>query len=246
MGTDKGSASLLDAAQSAVISRVLPGFNLLLGSEAQPRIVLDALSSVTDVKVLSSPSLVVIDNQPAVLQVGDEIPVSTRSATLIDSPNAPVVNNIEFRNTGVILKVLPHIHANGAIDLEVEQEISNASAGQSTLTPTISQRRVKSTVSVMSGQTVLLGGLISEREENSKSGIPGLRQIKFLGDLFGRTDGTKQRTELVIFIRPQLIRDGVDARQVAEEFRDRLDSMRAQGTMVRGTGLAPGPVTRNY
>src|SRR3954467_10378628 len=85
-----------------------------------------------------------------------------------------------------------------------------------------------------------------EREENSKSGIPGLRQIKFLGDLFGRTDGTKQRTELIIFIRPQLIRDGVDARQVAEEFRDRLDSMRAQGTMVRGTGLGPGPVTRNY
>ena len=245
-GTDKGSVGLFDVAQSALISRVLPGFNLLLGAEAQPRVVLDALSSMTEVKVLSSPSLVVMDNQPAVLQVGDEIPVSTRSATLIDSPNAPVVNNIEFRNTGVILKVLPRIHANGAVDLDVEQEISNASAGQSSLTPTISQRRVKSTISVMNGQTVLLGGLISEREENSKAGIPGLRQIKFLGDLFGTTSGGKQRTELIIFIKPQLIRDSLDASNVAEEFRDRLGAMRSHGSVVTGADFVPraGPITR--
>ena len=80
----------------------------------------------------------------------------------------------------------------------------------------------------MSGQTVLLGGLISEREDSGKSGIPGLRDIKFLGDLFGSTTANKQRTELIIFIRPQLIRDSLDARQVAEEFRDRLHTMRTQ------------------
>jgi general secretion pathway protein D len=241
-GNDKGSLGVLDA--SSVISRVLPGFNLLLGSEKQPRVVLDALASVTDVKVLSSPSLVVMDNQPAVLQVGDEIPVSTRSATLIEAPGAPIVNSIEFRNTGVILKVLPHVHANGAIDLEVEQEISNANSTEPTLTPTISQRRIKSMISVMSGQTVLLGGLISEREENSKSGIPGLRSIKFLGDLFGKTSGSKHRTELIIFIRPQLIRNALDASVVAEEFRDRLGSMRSP--IVNGAELHGGPVSRKY
>ena len=240
-GSDKGSVGVLDA--SSMISRVLPGFNLLLGSEKQPRVVLDALASVTNVKVLSSPSLVVMDNQPAVLQVGDEIPVSTRTATLIEAPGAPIVNSIEFRNTGVILKVLPHVHANGAIDLEVEQEISNANSTEPTLTPTISQRRIKSTISVMSGQTVLLGGLISEREENSKSGIPGLRSIKFLGDLFGKTSGSKHRTELIIFIRPQLIRNALDASVVAEEFRDRLGSMRSH---TNGTELRSGPVSRKY
>jgi general secretion pathway protein D len=162
------------------------------------------------------------------LQVGDEIPVTTRTATLIDSPNAPVVNNVEFRSTGVILKVLPRVRANGSIDLDIEQEISNVANPGASLTPTISQRRVRSTISVMSGQTVLLGGLISEREDQGKSGIPGLRDIKFLGDLFGTTTGNKQRTELIIFIRPQLIRDSLDARQVAEEFRDRLNTMRTQ------------------
>ncbi|HEX8665751.1 MAG TPA: type II secretion system secretin GspD [Beijerinckiaceae bacterium] len=236
LNKDKGSAALLDS--SAIISRALPGFNLLLGQEAQPRVVLDALSSFTNVKVLSSPSLVVVDNQPAMLQVGDEIPVTTRTATLIDNPGAPVVNNVEFRSTGVILKVLPRVHANGSIDLDIEQEISNVANPGASLTPTISQRRVRSTISVMSGQTVLLGGLISEREDSGKSGIPGLRDIKFLGDLFGTTSGNKQRTELIIFIRPQLIRNGLDARHVAEEFRDKLDMMRSQRPTVGGAPVS--------
>ena len=93
------------------------GFNLLLGPEAQPRAILSALSTITDVKVLSSPSLVVIDNQPAVLEVGDQSPVTTSTATLLSNSNAPVVNTIEMRSTGVILKVLPHVHANGLVQL---------------------------------------------------------------------------------------------------------------------------------
>ena len=93
----------------------------------------------------------------------------------------------------------------------------------------------------MSGQTVLLGGLISEREDNTRSGIPGLRTIKFLGDLFGNTAASKHRTELIIFIRPQLIRNPVDASVVAEEFRDRLGSMR--GAVVDGIGA---PLARKY
>jgi general secretion pathway protein D len=144
----------------------------------------------------------------------------------------------------VILKVLPHVHANGAIDLEVEQEISGANSTDPTLTPTISQRRVKSMISVMSGQTVLLGGLISEREEDSKSGLPGLRTIKYLGDLFGKTSGAKNRTELIIFIKPQLIRNALDASIVAEEFRDRLGSMR--GPLVSAPEARGAPVSRKY
>ena len=103
-----------------------------------------------------------------------------------------------MRNTGVILKVLPHVNANGTIQLEIDQEISNVvNPDQQTLTPTISQRRVHSTVAVTSGQTVLLAGLISERDQLSRSGIPGLRDIRFLGALFGSTSGTKQRSEKI-------------------------------------------------
>ena len=239
LGNDKGSIGLLGAgqiaAQSALLQRVAPGLNLLLGSENQPRVILNALSNLTDVKVLSSPSIVALDNQPALLQVGDEIPITTSSAAVLSNTATPIVNTIQMRNTGVILKVLPHVHANGSIQLEVDQEISNVvNPDQQTLTPTIAQRRVHSTVSVISGQTVLLAGLISERDQKTRSGIPGLREIKFLGDLFGNTSSTKSRSEIIIFIKTRLIRNSVDAGAVTEEFRDRLQSMRGGGSVING------------
>ena len=240
LGKNNGAVSLLsavqDVAQGALLKRVAPGLNLLLGSESQPRLILNALSNITDVKVLSSPSIVALDNQPALLQVGDEVPITTSSATVLANSATPIVNTIQMRNTGVILKVLPHVHANGSVQLEVDQEISNiVNPDQQTLTPTIAQRRVHSTVSVTSGQTVLLAGLISERNQKSQSGIPGLREIKFLGDVFGSTSNTKTRSEIIIFIKTQLIRNGVDASAVTEEFRDRLQTMRGGRSVVDGT-----------
>jgi general secretion pathway protein D len=137
--------------------------------------------------------------------------------------------------------VLPHVSANGSIQLEIDQEVSGVvnanNSNQSTLTPTISQRRIHSTVAVMSGQTVLLGGLISDNTQNTRSGIPGLSDIKFLGALFGTTDSNKTRSEIIIFIRPQLIRNGVDARAVTEEFRERLQSMKGTRSIVNGEEL---------
>jgi general secretion pathway protein D len=243
-GKDKGSIGLLNAAQStaqsALLQRVTPGLNFLIGSEALPRVILNALSSITDVKVLSSPSLVAMDNQPAMLQVGDEVPITTSTATLLNSGTTPTVNTIEMRNTGVILKVLPHVNANGSIHLEIDQEISNVvNPDQQTLTPTISQRRVHSAVAVVSGQTVLLAGLISEREQKTKNGIPGLRDIKFLGDLLGNTTGTKQRSEIIIFIRTRLMRNSIDASSVTEEFREKLQLMRSARGVVEGAAVTP-------
>jgi general secretion pathway protein D len=153
---------------------------------------------------------------------------------------APIVNTIEMRSTGVILKVLPHIHANGSIQLEIDQEISNVvNADQTTLTPTISQRRVHSAVSVISGQTVLLAGLISESDQQTRSGIPGIRDIKFLGDLLGNTSSTKSRSEIIIFIKTQLIRNSQDAGAVTEEFREKLQSMRGGRSVISGTEVPP-------
>jgi general secretion pathway protein D len=219
---DKGSAGL-SRAGSAIISRVLPGFNFLLGPESEPRVVLDALRGVSDVKVLSTPSVVVLDNQVATLQVGDQVPVATASATVLTGTGAPVVNTIDYRNTGVILRVVPRINANGNVLLDIEQEISNVAAGSAgSLTPTVSQRRVKSSIAVASGQTVLLAGLISERTDTGRTGIPLVDQLGELGKLIGSNNKSAQRTELIIFIRPQIIRDGVDAMRVAEEMRTKL------------------------
>jgi general secretion pathway protein D len=218
---DKGSL-VLSRTGSAVLSRVLPGFNFLLGPEAEPRVILDALRGVSDVKVLSTPSVVVLDNQTATLQVGDQVPVATASATVLSGTGAPVVNTIDYRNTGVILRVVPRINANGNVLLDVEQEISNVAAGSAgSLTPTVSQRRVRSSIAVASGQTVLLAGLIAERQENSRTGLPIIDQLE-IGKLLGSNNKVNQRTELIIFIRPQIIRDGVDAMRVAEELRTKL------------------------
>jgi general secretion pathway protein D len=243
-----GQAGVQSTAQG-LLGRVIPGLNLVLGSEASPKIILSALSTLTTVKVLSAPSLVVMDNQPALLQVGDEIPITTGSATVLSNSNTPIVNTIDMRNTGVILKVLPHVHANGTIQLEIEQEISNVvNPNQPTLTPTISERRIHSTVAVTSGQTVLLGGLISEQTQKTNSGLPGVSQIPVLGDLLNNNSTTKQRSEIIIFMRSQLIRNGVDARHVAEEFRDRLETMRRSGPVYSEPDVpANGPslVRRN-
>jgi len=226
LGDDDGSIGLFKDAGEAVLSKVLPGFNLLLGPEADPRVVIDALRGVTEVKILSSPSVVVMDNKAATLQVGDEIPIVTRTAQSVTNPDAPVVNNVEFRNTGVILNVLPKITANGTINLVIEQEISSVSRSQAqSLTPTISQRRITSTVSVASGQTVMLGGLISERQQKGRDGIPVLGDLPVIGDAFRSNSNNATRTELIIMIKPQVIRDSMDAQQVAEEMRAQLQLM---------------------
>ena len=140
--------------------------------------ILDALHAVTSVKVLSNPSVVVIDNQTATLQVGDDVPISTGSANVLTGNNT-IVNTIDYRNTGIILRVVPRVNVNGNIRLDIEQEISNVAptAGGNSLTPTVSQRKVKSSISIATGQTVLLAGLISERQERGSSGLPILDQL---------------------------------------------------------------------
>jgi general secretion pathway protein D len=217
-------ATAVDVAAGALLGRVLPGFNFLIGSENSPRVVLDALHGVTDVKVLSNPSLVVLDNQPATLQVGDQVPFSTGTATVLTANNT-VVNTIDYKNTGIILRVLPRANATGNIVLDIEQEISNVAAGSAaSLTPTISQRRVKSSIAVTSGQTVLLAGLISEGTNKMRQGIPLLDSIPGVGDAFANQNTQRTRTELILFIRPTVIKDAVDAHVIAEEMRSKMNN----------------------
>jgi general secretion pathway protein D len=219
------ASNAVNAAAGALLGRVLPGFNFLVGAENSPRVILDALHSVTSVKVLSNPSLVVLDNQAATLQVGDQVPFSTGSATVLTANNT-VVNTIDYKNTGIILRVLPRANANGNVVLDIEQEISNVAAGTAagSLTPTISQRRVKSSIAVTSGQTVLLAGLISESENKQRQGIPLLDSIPGIGDAFSHQNTARARTELILFIRPTVIKDAVDAHVIAEEMRSKMNS----------------------
>ncbi len=225
LGKNKGSFGLLSAAASAAPNVLKPatgGFNFLGGSYAGPDIVLSALDGFTDVKILSSPSLVVVENQPATLQVGDAVPITTRQAQSVEVSNAPLINQVEFRDTGIILNVIPRIGQDNAVTLQIEQEISAVVAAADTLTPTISKRRVASMISVANGHTVLLAGLISEKRQRERDGIPFLNRIPNVGALFSSTDNGAERTELVVFIRPVVVRNAGDARAVTEDYRDKL------------------------
>jgi general secretion pathway protein D len=216
------------AAVSQMLSAVLPGANLLLGASSNPWVVINALRTVTDVKVLSSPSVVVLDNQLATMLVGDQVPVETATANVLaatTSTSSTVVNSINYINTGVILRVLPRVNINGNVILDVEQEVSGVenNANAASLTPTVSQRQIKSSIAVASGQTVLLGGLITETQQRSRNGIPVLEELPGgVGNLFSNDDRSMTRTEIIIFIEPQIIRNGTDAAKVAEELRAKL------------------------
>jgi general secretion pathway protein D len=202
------------------------GFNIIVGNNATPRAIINALHAVTDVRILSNPSLVVQDNQEATLEVGDQVPVSTGSATVLTTSNT-IVNTVEYKNTGIILHVLPRISPDNTVSLAIDQEISSVPNNtDATLTPTISERKVKSVVSVVSGQMVLLAGLIADEQDKSRSGVPGLSQLPFVGGAFGTTGKSTHRTELIILIRPQVIRSGEDASEVAEQLRAKMKSGR--------------------
>ncbi|MFI4987874.1 MAG: type II secretion system secretin GspD [Alphaproteobacteria bacterium] len=217
------AATILTEQSALGIASDLPGFSFLLGKKG-PGIILDALSSKTNVNVISSPHLVVQDNQEARLQVGDVVPVTVQQAVSTAESNAPIVNSIQYINTGVILHVTPRVNVGGMVSLDVEQEVSSvsASAATGTLTPTISERRIDSTVSIESGQTIVLGGLISDTRTASKSGIPVISDIPLVGALGGVTDNSVAKTELIVFITPHVIRDSGEARSVSEELRAKI------------------------
>jgi general secretion pathway protein D len=219
-------STTLSRAASGSILPDFPGFSFLTASN-RVRVVLDALSSVTNVNVISAPKLVVLDNEVARLQVGDQVPVPVQSAVSVIDPASPIVNTIQFRDTGVILEVIPRISSSGTVTMEVRQEVSDVvTTTTSTIdAPTIQQRSVSSTVAVDSGETVALGGLIRDRTRNGRSGIPVLKDIPVLGLAFGSTNETVDRTELLIMLTPRVIRSPTEGRNITDELRRRMKAI---------------------
>lgn len=219
----KSSATLSDLATGAVQPR-FPGFSYFLNM-ANVKVALNALADVTKVNIVSSPSLMTLDNKKAVLQIGDEVPVATQSAISITAPGAPIVNSISFRSTGVILSITPRVSEDHHVMLEIEQEVSDvAPTTSSTIdSPTIQQRRIKTQVVVASGQSVVLAGFMQDRTERGAKQVPLLGNIPVVGNLFKDKSDQIRRTELLIAITPQIVKDGTQLRGIAAEFRDRIN-----------------------
>jgi general secretion pathway protein D len=212
----------------AVANSFFPGFSYVVSpTQDSVRAVINALDQVSDVNVISSPQVFVLDNQTATLVVGDQVPIVTRSAVSVISADAPTVNSIEYRDTGVILEVTPRVNAGGLVTMEISQEVSNVSAAtQNTQSqqdsPTINQRKVESTVSVQGGETVALGGLITDTRQNTSQGLPFLSRLPLIGWLFGTKTEDADRTELLVLITPRVVGNTEQARQVTQELRSRL------------------------
>lgn len=215
------SGGITDTSDGSVAAEY-PGFNFSF-KVPQAQVVIHALESYTDVKIVSSPQLTVIDDQTAIIQVGDQVPIVTKSVEDVSSGSAVVANNVTFRDTGVILKVTPDIRSSGEVLLNIEQEVSRVVPTTSSAidSPTISQRKVTSTVLVPDGTAIVLGGLMSANDEQSGGGLPGVQKT-LLGTLFGEQSGKSTRSELIVIIRPVIIRDAGDLKAVVAEIASRL------------------------
>ncbi|NIR61166.1 MAG: hypothetical protein GWO02_17510 [Gammaproteobacteria bacterium] len=155
------------------------------------------------------------------------MPIATQSAVSVTDPDAPVVNSIQFRDTGVILEVTPRVNASGLVVLEVLQEVSDVieTTTSDIDSPTIQQRSIESTVAVQSGDSIALGGLIRDRNEDGVTGVPLLSEIPVFGNLFKTTEDLMRRTELLVLITPRVVRNRREALDVTEELRRRLSAI---------------------
>ncbi|OFW99218.1 MAG: type II secretion system protein GspD [Alphaproteobacteria bacterium RIFCSPHIGHO2_12_FULL_63_12] len=218
--------SFSDVASGAV-GPSFPGFSYVF-SEPDARVALNAIASVTDVKVVSSPTLMVMDNKTARLQVGDQVPVATQSAVSTVNPDAPIVNSVSFRDTGVILNITPRVSDSGVVILDISQEVSSvvSTTTSGIDSPTIQQRRIETSVAVHDGDSLALGGLIEDSRNVTSSGIPYLSKIPVLGEAFKSKKKDVDRTELLVLITPRVVRDRDEAREATDEFRDRLHAVK--------------------
>lgn len=224
---------------TATPTRNLPGFSYFLtGSDIS--LALNALEQRTNVKVISAPKIMVLNNQTAALQVGDQVPITTAAASNLVGGEAgsSIVNSIEYRDTGVILKVTPRVNASGLVLLDISQEVSDVanrsgSTNAQEQSPTISTRRVSTSIAAQDGQVLALGGLFRNSQSFGKDGIPILSRIPVLGALFGNQSNDQTRTELIILIKPHVIRSMDDGTAITEELRAKLRTLEPFKTQGR-------------
>ena len=233
-----GINAVLSTSTSDSLATNFPGFVLSgHGSDAAP-LAISALQSVTKVRVLSSPELMVLDGQAANLQVGDLVPYLTQTSQDTTVAGAPVINSIDYRETGVILRVTPHVGSGGLVTLDVAQEISGVSPTVTTAginSPTFTERAVTSRVAIQDGQTVGLAGLISDNDSHDNQGIPFLKNIPLLGALLGSQNNNRSREETLVLITPHVITSQQQALDLTADLEEHLPNAAQAPDVLQAT-----------
>jgi len=196
---------------------------------------LNALGSRTNIEVISAPKIVTVDNRPARLQVGDQVPVVTQRAQNTSSSDAQLINSIDYRSTGVILNVTPRIAGGDRLVLDVTQEVS--SVGRTNTSgidsPTIQQRRFESTLILDNGGTIALGGLISSTRSDGHSGVPWLKDIPGVGSLFRSQTRDRTRSELIVLLSARIIEDAASAQRAMTDLASDMHELQRRGLLPK-------------
>jgi general secretion pathway protein D len=214
--------------RAGTVAAFSPGLQLINLTGGEIRAVLQAFGEDNRVKILASPQIMVLDNEKAEIKVGDRISVQTQAQTGV-STGSGVLNSFQYLETGILLAVTPRINSGGLVTLEVNQEVSEANKSSITATnpnPDVSTRNAKTSVVVASGESIALGGLIRENRTFDSTGIPLLSKIPIIGAAFGHQNYNRTRTELLLVITPKIVNDPAQARQVTDELRERMPSLR--------------------
>jgi general secretion pathway protein D len=216
------------ATENSPFAQFLNGISGVAGRGNTIRAFISALATDNRAKILSSPSVLATDNRPARIQVGREIPVLSSQSQSIVSADSPIVNSVQYRNTGVILTIIPQVNSQGLVNLQVKQEVSDVGAPSfgNTNSPSFTTRDAETTAVVQDGDTLAIGGIISDTTRRDRSGIPYLMDLPVLGRLFGTTNDTSDRTELVMLITPHVVRNRDEAQQVTEGFKEKIYGVR--------------------
>ena len=219
--TNPAALSDLTVAAASSGTITLPG-GIVLPSQA---VLITALSRISNVNVLSAPTILTTDNQEAEIIVGENVPFVSSTSTDPSNLNN-TFNSIERQDVGITLRITPQISTGEFVTLQSFVEISNVVPGtrNDANGPTTTIRTTETTVEVRSGQMIVTGGLISDQQTESTRGVPFLQDIPFLGNFFQRQDIDHRRNNLLVFITPKIVRDQFDAR---EETVERRDSMQA-------------------
>ncbi|MFK2874310.1 type II secretion system secretin GspD [Dyella lipolytica] len=204
-----------------------PFFYSFLSSNGKFQVAINALESSQNTKTLSAPSLVVLNNQVAHIQVGNQIPINqTYYNGLTTGTTATTVGQVQYLPTGIILDVQPRVNPGGLVYLNIDQQVSATTGpANSQGNYTIQQRQIATQLGVQNGQTVLLGGLIQQQNADNGQGVPWLSDIPILGKLFGSTGKSKTRTELIVLITPRVITNSEDAKQITDDYQSGFESL---------------------
>ena len=217
------------------------GLQLINSLGGDVRGVLNAIGNDSRLRIVSSPSLMVIDNQKAQIQVGSRVPtLSSQQAGTTGGTTPNVISSIQYLDTGILLNVTPRVNSGGRITLEVAQEVSEAAATQTSNidSPTITKRTAQSVVTTQSGETLVFAGLIQNKRTFSTSGLPLLSKIPVIGGLFGTQGYRDEKTELVLLITPKLIADVANARDALDELRKKMPMLDGMYPKAKGTAEA--------